>query len=174
MQHLIKKTPFLGSPQTVNLIFKAALQSQNHYIIRQLVESICKNVRSKDYLSELLAICHFVCAKTRYMRDPLTIELVKAPWLVADAIIKGNIPQLDCDDITAFLAALLLAAGCKVRVLTVAFRHAFYKGERQYSHVFVQAYEPRSKTWVTLDPVAGEQTKKMLSRIAAAKIYNLE
>lgn len=173
MQPAISKTPFMGSPQTVSVIIKTAVESQNRYEIRQLVEEICRNLRSKDYLSEMFAIYHYVCANTRYMRDPATIELVKAPWVVIQEIKSGNRPQLDCDDMSALLAALLLSVGCSVRVVTIAFKNNFYGGERQYSHVFTQAYEPRSKTWVTLDPVAGEKTKSMHSRAVAVKIYNV-
>lgn len=173
MNPTIQKLPFRGSPQTVAVIIKSAIEAQNHYIVRQLVEEICKDIRSKDYLSEILAIGHFVSSKTRYMRDPLTVELVKAPWIVIKEIYDGGTPNLDCDDMTALLAALLLSVGCRVRVVTAAFKNTFYKGQRQYSHVFVQAYEPKTKTWITVDPVAGEKTKSMHNRIVAAKIYNL-
>lgn len=167
----IKKLPFMGAPQTVALIFKAALDSQE--AARQLAEDICRDLRSKDYLSEIFAINHFVLANTRYMRDPLTIELVKSPTEVIKEIYSGKKPQLDCDDMTALLIALLLAVGCRVRVCTVAFKNMFYKGQRQFSHVFAQAYEPRSKTWITVDPVAGEKTKQMHNKVVATRIFDL-
>ena len=169
----IQKTAFLGSPQTVKLIISASLTAQNDYVVRQMAEAICRDLRSKDYLSEMLAILHYISANTRYMRDPATIELVKAPELVIKEILSNQRPQLDCDDLTALLAALLLAVGNRIRVVTVAFRHVFYKNERQYSHVFVQALEPRSGVWVTLDPVAGERVKNMHQRAVAVKIYNV-
>jgi hypothetical protein len=105
------------------------------------------------------------------MRDPRTIEMVKAPYLLVNEILQGGRPNVDCDDITGLLAALLLAVGCQVRVITVAFKHMFYKGERQYSHVFVQAREPRSGSWVILDPVAGRQVSKMRNQVVAMHIW---
>lgn len=165
----IKKEPFKGASHTVSTIIKSALESQE--AARRVVEDVCRNLRSKDYLSEMLALCHFVTTNTRYMRDPTTIELVRAPYVIIEEIYSGLKPQLDCDDMTALLLSLLLSVGCQARVVTVAFKNAFFKGERQYAHVFVQGYEPRSKKWVTLDPVAGEGTKSMHSRIVAAKIY---
>ena len=169
----IKRTPFKGSEQTVSDIIKKALAAQDNFSVRQIVEDICRDLRSKDYLSEMLAVYHFVLANTRYMRDPKTVELVKNPVFTVGEIRNGKIPQLDCDDLTVLLAAMLLSLGCGIRIATVAFKHAFYAGQRQYSHVFVQAYEPRSKTWITLDPVAGEKTKTMMSRAVAVKIYNV-
>ena len=168
----IIKESFKGAPHTVATIKKAALAAQQHYSVRQLAEDICKDVRSKDYLSEMLAIYHYCCTNVNYRRDPRTIELVKAPWkVIEEELFKGRKPQGDCDDYSALLAALLLSIGCSVRIVTVAFKHMRYAGQRQYSHVFVQAYEPRSDQWITLDPVAGENTKAMHKRAVAAKIY---
>ncbi len=167
----VLKLPYRGAPQTVAVIQDSVLKSQNHLAVRSLCEEICEGVRSKDYLSEILAINNFVWSHTRYMRDPRTVELVYAPQLTAGAIAKGRVPSLDCDDMAALNAALLLSAGCETRVVTVAFAHAFYKGQRQFSHVFAQGREPRSGVWVTCDPVAGKNTQQMLRRAVAAKVW---
>jgi hypothetical protein len=169
--HRIESVPFRGAPQTVHYILKGALQSQDHPEVRSLSEHICQGIRSKDYLSEYLAVYNFVHANTRYMRDPKTVELVKSPYLACRELLAGGRPALDCDCLTALLAALFLAAGAQVRVLTVAFRNMFYKGQRQYSHVLVQAYEPRSQVWITFDPVAGLMTADMRRRAVAVKVW---
>lgn len=164
---------YRGAPQTVALIREAALHAQNNYAVRQLAEKICGQLRAKDYLSEILAISHFVESHTRYMRDPATVELVRDPALVASQLLSGETPQLDCDDMSALLAALLMAAGCRVRLVTVAFRNAFHKNQRQYSHIYVEAQEPRTGTWIVVDPVAGPNTKQMLARGKAFKHWNI-
>ena len=163
--------PYRGAPQTVAVIRQAALASQKHYGVRQLAELACERLASKDYLSEILAILNLISARTRYMRDPRTVELVRAPHLVAKGIAGGRIPSLDCDDMSASLAALLLSVGCEVRAVTVAFQHLHYMGQRQYTHVFVEAKEPKSGTWIACDPVAGEKTGEMLRRAVAAKTW---
>lgn len=167
----VLKFPYRGAPQTVSVIRQAALESQNFYPVRLLAEHICGRLRGKDYLSEILANHNFVGSRCRYMRDPRTVELVQAPYLVVEQLVQGGVPQLDCDDMTAFEGALHLAVGCEVRFATVAFRHMFYKGNRQYSHVFCQAREPRTQAWITCDPVAGEGTKSMLRRAVAYKFW---
>ncbi len=164
---------YRGAPQTVGLIREAALRAQDNYAVRQLSEKICGQLRSKDYLSEIIAISNFVEANTRYMRDPVTVELVRDPGLVAAQILSGETPQLDCDDMSALIAALLLAAGCRVRLVTVAFKNMFFKGERQYSHIYVEGQEPRSGAWIAVDPVAGPNTPNMLSRGKAFKHWNV-
>jgi hypothetical protein len=171
--NVLYQAPFRGAPHTVSVIIKAALDSQSSMSVRRLAEHICRDLRSKDYLSEILAIYHFVLRNTRYMRDPRTKELVKSPAFVAEQIMSGVTPQLDCDDITALLSALYLSVGCSTRIVTVAFRHLFHQGNRQYTHVLVQALEPKSNTWVTTDPVASEKTPKMLRKVVAARVWPL-
>lgn len=134
---------------------------------------MCEHLRAKDYVSEPLAISYFVTSHTRYMRDPRTVELVRDPALLAKQIIDGKRPSLDCDDMAALIAAMCLSSGCGVRICTVAFKHMFYKGERQYSHVFAQAEDPRTGAWITLDPVAGRKTKEMLKRSVHMKTWRV-
>jgi hypothetical protein len=122
-------------------------------------------------VSEALAFYHFVLDKTRYMRDPRTIELVRAPWVIIAEIMAGKIPGVDCDDASALLCALAAVSGAECRAVTVAFRNMFFQGRRQYSHVFAQVREPRTGAWITLDPVAGDKTKEMLGRVVAAKFW---
>ena len=168
---MITKIPFKGANQTAAVVREAALASQQHIAVRKLAEEITRELRSKDYLSEILAIHHFLLTNCRYFRDPKTIELVKAPHIVVLELLSGRKPSLDCDDLTALAAALLLSAGCSVRLVVVAFEDVIYKGERQYAHIFVQALEPKSGKWITCDFVAGENTARMHSRVRFAKIF---
>jgi len=140
-------------------------------VIRQLAESVCCELDSKDYLSEYLALYNMVLARCRYMRDPRTVELVRKPHVVCAEILRGGRPNLDCDDESVLLGALCNAVGGDVRYVTVAFANAFYKGMRQYSHVFCQAREPKTGQWITLDPVAAEQTRSMMRRVKAAAVW---
>ncbi len=150
---------------------RAALDSQDKLVTRRFVEWCCQNVASKDYLSEYLAVHYCLLARCRYMRDPKTVELVKAPYLVFDEILRGGTPSIDCDDFAACEEAAILSLGGSVQLVTVAFHDMFYEGRRQYSHVFARALEPRSKTWVILDPVAAPREREMLSQVKAAAFW---
>lgn len=169
--HNILWLPYRGAPQTIQVIKDAVLQSQTKPIVRMFAEEVTKYLPSKDTVSEALAFHHFVTDKTRYMRDPRTVELVRAPWIVLELITKGHIPGLDCDDITALLLALGAASGAECRAVTVAFTNMFFQGQRQYSHVFAQLREPRTQIWITTDPVAAEKTREMQGRVKAAKYW---
>ncbi len=167
----VLRLPYRGAPQTVGVIRRAALETQNHLSVRRLCEAFCKGVASKDYISEYLACLYGLEAHSRYMRDPRTVEFVKAPHVIADEILSGGVASLDCDDYSGMLSAMGLAMGGATRLVTVAFRPMFYEGRQQYSHVFAQAQEPRTGTWITLDPVAAENTGKMHRDLYAAKVW---
>jgi hypothetical protein len=167
----VLKFDYRGAPQTVSVMRDAALASQEHIAVRRVAEEICQGLASKDYASEYLAIYYFILARCRYMRDPRTVELVKAPYILATDILAGKTPSIDCDDMAALIAALILAVGGKCDMVTVAFKNQFFRGERQYSHVFCRAQEPRTGEYVVLDPVSAEKTNDMISRIKAAKVW---
>jgi hypothetical protein len=184
LEHQVTE-PFRGAPHTVAHIKRVALASQTYYPLRLLAEDIVGQLQSKDYLSEILAIYYWVLAHTRYANDPRTIELVRSPAEML-ARLRRNItklraiagatgviwkPSLDCDDLTALFAALFLALGREVRIVTVAFSDRFYDGKRQYQHVYLQVREPRTNSWIVLDPVAAETTGQMLRKVRAVKIY---
>lgn len=162
---------YRGAPQTVSVMIRAALDSQNHIAVRRLAEEICQQVDSKDYGSEYLAIYYYMLGNTRYMRDPRTVELVKRPDIVATDNLAGKKSSLDCDDYAALIAALVLSMGGSAQLVTVAFRNIFVGRQRQYSHVFCRALEPKTHKWVVLDPVAAERTGKMLSDAVAARVW---
>lgn len=162
---------FRGAPATVELVSRYAREAQRDSGVRLFAESLVEGVQSKDYLSEILAVYHAVLQRVRYANDPRSVELVKKPsWVVAQ-MRAGGVPSLDCDDLVALEAALLLSLGREVRAVTVAFADAFVDGQRQFSHIYLQVREPRTRTWITLDPVAAEDTAQMLRRVRAMKIW---
>lgn len=169
----VLKFDYRGAPQTIEVMRRAVLESQESLVLRELAEQVCRDLDSKDYLSEMLAVYHLVLQRCRYMRDPRTVELVRAPYIIAGQILKGGVPQVDCDDEAALIAALLTSIGVTCRFVTAAFDNRFYEGRRQYSHVYAQGYEPRSKQWINVDPVAADRTKKMLRQITALKTWEI-
>ena len=165
------RSGYSGAPQTVAVMRKAALDDANHFITRQLAESVCEHLDSKDYTSEYLALYQFLLQRTRYMRDPRRTELVRAPYIISKQIMEGHRPSLDCDDMATWLAAAVTAVGGRAEFCTVAFQRMYYDGVQQYSHVFTRALEPRTRCYIILDPVAAEKTPEMQRRIVAARTW---
>ena len=162
---------YRGAPQTIGVMRQSAHRAQADPNVRSLAELVCQGLHSKAYRDEYLALYRFVLAHTRYMRDPRTVELVRSPSAVARTLLRGQTPSLDCDDMACFLAALILAVGGECRFVTVALRTLHHRGELQYSHVFAQGFDPQTKTWITLDPVAGTKTRQMRDRIRHWKFW---
>lgn len=169
--HKVLWLDYRGAPQTIAIIKQAAIDAQSKPIVRNFAEELTQHLRSKDTVSEALAFYHAILHHTRYMRDPRNVEYVRAPWIVVSQILAGKTPGLDCDDITALLCALAAVTGAECRAVTVAFKNMFFRGRRQYSHVFAQIREPRTGAWITLDPVAGDKTQEMKGRVVAAKFW---
>lgn len=170
--------PFRGAPHTVAHIKRVAVEAQGYYPVRLLAEDIIGYLGNKDYLSEILAIYYWVLSHVRYANDPRNVELVRSPSeilrrlkLNVARLRQGWRPSLDCDDLTALLLALFLSIGRECQVVTVAFKTAIYRGEQQYQHVYIRVREPRTGTWIVLDPVAAEDASEMLRRVKHVKIW---
>lgn len=156
--------PYQGTDDTVRHMRALALGAQTSWPLRRLVEELCRGLRGKCYLSELAALFYFVCENVRYQRDPRTVELVKTP----EATLATGVG--DCDDIATLIAALALLSGSEARYVTAGFRP-----DGVHTHVFAEALEPRTKRWVTLDPVAvdpagGPRVAEMLQRTRSFQI----
>jgi transglutaminase-like putative cysteine protease len=128
--------------------------------LRELAERITRNVFAHDYLSEYTAILNWVRTHIRYSRDPRTIEQLKQPHVVVQTRTG------DCDDMSILIAALVAQMGGHVRFVAGAF-----KGKRSYSHVWCEAYDPTSKTWVVLDPVPGRKVHRMIGRLSDRLVH---
>lgn len=162
---------YSGAPQTIEVMQRAALEDQGHFETRQLAESVCERLDSKDYVSEYLALYYYLLQHTRYMRDPRRTELVRAPYLISRQILAGHRPSLDCDDMATWLAAAILSVGGTAWFATVAFNRMMYAGQVQYSHVFCVGLEPRTRARIVLDPVAAEKTPEMIARVRAHRLW---
>ena len=99
----VLRLPYRGAPQTVGLIRESAHKAQQDVAVRQLAEAVCSGLPSKAYLDEYAALYRFVESRTRYMRDPRTVELVRSPSVVVQSLWAGQVPQLDCDDMACQL-----------------------------------------------------------------------
>lgn len=139
--------------------------------LRPLAEMICSGLEPGDYNSEILAIYCWVRQNIRYARDIHDVEYVKAPARLLET------RQGDCDDIACLLASLCMAMGNECRFLVVGFV------PNTPSHVFCQVavrgrpsmdgHTSGEKLWVTIDPVADENTAEMHGRVQFAKIFRI-
>lgn len=151
--------PFPTTPQTVAWLAHFARTGSKDMRVRRAAEQIVWGIPGKDYLSEMLAITRWVEHNVAYRKDVQDIETVQHPAVVLESRAG------DCDDMSSLIASLLLSIGHRVAFVTVGF------GKGDYSHVFCQALDQRSGTWIVLDPVAAPDVRGMLRRVRKYRIY---
>ncbi len=154
-----RSTPTLrvNQPRLIDVVEwmrRFAHKGKSDLEVRQLVETICKDLVQGDYAGEVLAIYYWVCQNIRYMRDIHDVEFVKEPRQIV-ATKSG-----DCDDIATLLAAMCMTCGNTCEFLLASYSPS----QTMPTHVFLRVNTPSGP--MVLDPVANRLTPQMLKRMA--------
>lgn len=170
----ISYQPAIVPPETARRIADMAAEGAKDVRVAHLARSLVRNLVDENadpflaVLSEVQAVHNFAFQKLRYTRDPHGVELVYSPQAVAAAIEQQGRWAEDCDSYAAFVAALLLALGRRVRI-TIA---SFVEGNPyNFSHVFAEVWLPASTRiafpgrWVVVDPSIGGTVRRMCAEI---------
>ena len=171
---------FTGTDQTVAKMLEYALgkEGEQNIKVRQWSEQIIRHVAPKDYLSEILALRHWATSPwIRYTNDAAHVEQIKTPYRALLELEQTGATLLDCDDIALLLAALGMSVGREASYVVVGFDSPIVLRPGMppvYTHVFCRMREPRSRTWIVCDPVAGPNEAQMLSRVKQYKIWEVQ
>lgn len=144
--------------ETIRQIGKAIKAGSIYLPIRNHAASLATTAGPKNYLGQVKAIYDGMIKNWRYVRDPVSRELVThSPHAIYQLILAGDGRGVgrgkgagDCDDAAAAVGAQLEAIGFPTRIAVTAPRGA--PAGRMFGHVFVQAQVP-GHGWVTVDPV---------------------
>lgn len=174
MAHALSKAPpvtygpFRGPRTTIDEMVRAlnGPRGERSVRVRSFTESVVSGLQPKDYLSEMLAIRYAVAEKVRYLNDPLTTEWVKDPERLVEEIQANGRANADCDEIALLIATMIRQVGREAEFVTVGFQK-----NGAHSHVFTRGLEPKSSTWIVLDPVAGTTEDAMLSRVTSYRTW---
>lgn len=145
---------FSGDPgifQTVQKIKKVidfALHDPSQRV-RLRAESIVRNVPEANKQLQAEALFRFVVGHYHYVNDPIGIEYLKSPEIVDAEIHTQGTFVGDCDDATAYLAALLKSIGIPVRIVVIQPKNT---PGLEFRHVFPSAFF--ANEWHTMDPTA--------------------
>ena len=154
--------PAPSPKRTLYWMVQMTRQGQLDQQMMSLAQKIVKGLFPHDYLSEYVALLNWVRTNIRYVRDPRTIEQVKS----ARAVVETSTG--DCDCMCTLLGTLIGHIGGQVRYVAGAFKAG--RGGPVLSHVWAEAFDPGSKTWVVLDPVPGRRVGKMLNKLVHAVV----
>jgi len=166
--------PYGGTDHTVRRMVQLAKgdRGERSIRVRRHAEQIVANIRPKDYLSEMIAVCRWWTNAGRYTRDPVHIEMMKDPQTMIEDSDSGRL-AIDCDEQTLGIGASCLVLGAPVQFLTVGFEAPRMGRPKKHTHVLVRGQDPRTKIWWILDPVAGRKTAPMLARVKQFTIFNV-
>lgn len=132
-------------------------------LVRQFCEWVTRDIWPKDYLGEILAIrnCFLQSSPTRpgtplfkYSNDPRHTEWIKDPHRLVEEIHDHGATIADCDELALFAAVMGLQVGREVEFVALGFQ------PRQLTHVGTRIREPKSNTWIWVDPVAGPRERE--------------
>lgn len=162
---------FRGAETTIDTMRELCLgaRGERSMLVRGAVEYCVRGLQPKDYLSEILAVRHFVAEKVKYANDPVALELVKDPQRLIEEIARHGIAVGDCDDCGLLSATMCRQLGREAQFVTVGFGPP-----NSFSHVFSRVREPKTNRWIVLDTVAGTREAAMLSRVTTWKAWPID
>lgn len=141
----------MGITQTVNaLVYAVKFAVANHPELRARAESVVASCPERDEYCEISKIFNWTLGHFRYVNDPSFLEHITSPELLEAQIVKRGQFQGDCDDVSGYLAALLISIGYRVRFVVIAVPG---KGD-PYRHIYPQVLRRQTNSWLTLEATA--------------------
>lgn len=123
-----------------------------HPVVRLHAARAVAGVPPGQPLLEVAAVRDYVAAVAEYRRDPQGVELLQEPWWVlACQVDRGQVPQLDCDDLTMLSLGLLGSLGHRSTIRVVStrpdlrFNHVYgvlHVGDREVELDVTRAFAP--------------------------------
>ncbi len=139
----------VGEEVTTNTMQKMAAiinWGVHQYYVRRWAERIVQDSEGDDF-SRVNAIYEFLARATRYVKDPVNLELLKGPEVALKLIEVGEVPMLDCDCLTILSGSLIKSIG-----IPFALRATGYKNDGILTHVYGLA-KLSDEGWVPFDLV---------------------
>src|ERR1700753_551076 len=104
------------------------------------IKEYCRKEGQSSQLDFLKALYEWACRNIDYKLDPEGNEILRTPDL---SVNEGN---ADCKKFCILLGSVLVAAG-----IEPIFKHVFYKGNKNYSHIYIIIPNPDLTNYITLD-----------------------
>lgn len=144
--------------ETIRIIGRAIRAGSRHLPTRNLAAAMATQAAPKDYLGQAQSIYNGFLKRWRYVKDPLTRELVTASPDASFKLVMGGDGvgvgfgkgAGDCDCATVALGSLYESVGFPVRIATIAKPTA--PPGKLMDHVYPEVKVPKLG-WVTADPV---------------------
>lgn len=137
-----------GTRQTLARIEEMVQRGKRDPRLRAaLIHEALPHARERDADGEIRAVIDWVRRRTRYVHDPLGVELVQEPAITLGLDSSHPLGAGDCDDFVGAARAALETLGYPTRSRVIG-RHP-----DQYHHVYLEVRHPR-RGWMGVDPIA--------------------
>lgn len=144
--------------ETIRIVGQAIRAGSNHLPTRNLAAAFATEARPKDYLGQAHAVYRNFLKRWRYVKDPLTREMVTASpdasfrlVMAGDGVGVGRgLGAGDCDCATVALGSLYESIGFPVRLATIAKPTA--PPGKLMDHIYPEVMVPKIG-WIPADPV---------------------
>ena len=120
--------------------------TQNQYV-RKWAEKMLDRVPDHNEYQEVSAVYQYLANNIRYTKDPHGFEYIKTPPVSLQQMDIGELPNLDCDDMTVLSLSLLKSIG-----YPVALRLASFNRDKKFRHVYGLVFV-KQYGWVPFDLV---------------------
>jgi hypothetical protein len=173
-----KERPFSGARDTLVKMQEVVLGPHGEHspLVRQFAEWVVRDRAPKDKHGEILAVRNIFVQDSpwrpgtplfRYTNDPRHIEWVKRPERIVREISEHGTSLVDCDDMAAMAAALVLHLGREPEFVALG-----YNG--QLTHVGLRVREPKSGRWIWIDTVAGPREREAAEKAQQRLFWSLD
>lgn len=135
----------LGASQTLAAMRDTARAALKDPRVLEAAGTIVRAAPARDYAGQVRLLRAWVASHTKFLRDPVGLELLRTPRYMLDEIARVGVAQGDCDDIALFAAALGLAVGLPARFVALGFRGA----TGPFTHVITELRA--GDRWLELD-----------------------
>lgn len=175
--------PFRGPHDTLAAMARMAHgpRGEQSHRVRQFGEMITRHIQPKDYLGEILAVRNVFLQPSpfvkltgpgtrlfRYQNDPRHVEWIKDPQRLVEEIDQFGSTTLDCDEIALLGATIQLQQGREAEFVALGF------APRALTHVGYRVKEPKTGTWIWVDPVAGPREREAAATAVEVLPWSLD
>lgn len=153
----------LGTYRTVSLMRRYANRALGDPLLVELANRIIRNVPPQDGPAKVRAIRGWLDKATRFVDDPLGVELIRTPRRLILTAARQGYFQGDCDDVAVLGAALAKAVGLPARFVIVGFVPA-----GPFRHVYAEVWD--GAEWQELDVTRPAQELPPIQRRVTRRV----
>lgn len=153
----------LGTYRTLGVMGRYANRALEDPLLVELAQRIIRDVGTQDEPGKIRALRGWLDRATRFLDDPLGVELIRTPRRLILTAYQLGYFEGDCDDVAVLAAALGKAVGLPARYVVVGFEPG-----GPFRHVYAELWD--GQEWRELDVTRPAQQLPTIQRRETRKV----